>query len=86
MTNHRLRKQFHETICRADRSAKGVWANTDLPMESLYKPGGSGIVSFQSVTGRIKESGYDRLGRWSFQVFNSGSDFQSVISAYTDVP
>ena len=79
MTNHRLRKKFHETICRSDRSAKRIWANTDLPMESLYKPGGSGIIAFQSVAGRIKESGYDRLGRWSYQLFDSGSDFQSVI-------
>ena len=37
------------------------------------------MVSFQSVAGRIKECGTDRLGRWCYQVFDSGSDFKSVI-------
>ena len=48
-------------------------------MESEYKPGGVGMVSFQSVAGRIKENGQDRLGRYCYQVFDSGSDFHSVI-------
>ena len=34
---------------------------------------------FQSFAGHVKESGTDRRGRWSFQVFDSGSDFKSVI-------
>ena len=45
-----------------DKSAKDVWANTDIPMDLDYKPGGTGIVSFLSVAGRVKESGHDRQG------------------------
>ena len=56
MTNHLHRKKFHDAVRHFDRLAKDVWANTDLPMESTYKPGGAGIVSFKSVAGRIKES------------------------------
>ena len=58
-------KKYQDAVCRVDRRAKAVWANTDLQMESLYKPGGVGIISFQSVAGQIKESGFDRKGRWA---------------------
>ena len=79
MINHRHRKKFHDAVRSADLAAKDVWANTDLPMNSTYKPGGAGVVSFSSVSGRIKEKGIDRRGRWAFQVFDSGSDFCSVV-------
>ena len=65
-----------------DRRAKAVWANTNLQMTSLYKPGGIGIVFIQSVAGQIKESGFDRKGRWAYQVFDSGSDFHSVVFSF----
>ncbi len=79
MVDHRHRKKFNEAVRQFDRSAKDVWANTDIQMQSTYKPGGTGMVSFQSVAGRIKECGTDRPGRWCYQVFDSGSDFKSVI-------
>ena len=68
MSKHNHRKKFHDSVRMMDRSAKGVWSNTDIPMESEYKPGGVGIVSFRSVAGRVKECGQDRLGRWCLQV------------------
>ena len=76
---HIQRKKSNDTVRQMDCSAKSVWSNTDLPMDSSYKPGGTGIVALKSVAGRVKESGRDRLGRWSYQVFDSGSDFKSVI-------
>ena len=48
-------------------------------MESEYKPGGTGLVSFQAVAGRIKDKGHDDRGRFAYQVFDSGSDFHSVV-------
>ena len=84
LTNHRHCKKFYDAVRRVDSSAKGVWVNTDIPMESEYKPGGAGLVSFQAVAGRIKDRGYDDRGRFTYQVFDSGSDFHSVVfSIYT---
>ena len=79
MVDHRHWKKFNEAVCHFDRSAKDAWENTDIPIQSTHKPGGTGIVSFQSVVGKIKECGTNCCGRWCYQVFDSGSDFKSVI-------
>ena len=48
-------------------------------MTSDYKPGGTGIVTFGSVSGRIKKAGYDKMGRWTYQVFEGGDDNIAII-------
>ena len=63
MINHLHRKKYQDTVRHIDRRAKHVWVNTNIPMESEYKAGGASIISFNSVSGRIKECGRDRKGR-----------------------
>ena len=48
-------------------------------MTSDYKPGGTGIVTFGSVSGRIKKAGYDKMGRWTYQVFEGSDDNIAII-------
>ena len=75
----RQRKKCRDSVRLIDRSAKDVWANTDLLMDTEYKSGGAGMVSFKSVSGCIKTNGYDQRERWTYQVFDSGSNFHSVV-------
>jgi len=62
-----------------NRKARTVWGNSYLPMDSDWKPGGTRIVSFGSVSGRIKKSGVDLMGRWTYQLFQRGDNVHSVI-------
>ena len=62
VTKLSIKKKYHDTICGFDQRAKDIWGNSYLNMTSDYKPGGTGIVTFGSVSGRIKKAGYDKMG------------------------
>ena len=48
-------------------------------MDSDWKPGGTRIVSFGSVSGRIKKWGFDSMGQWTYQLFQGGDNVHLVI-------
>ena len=48
-------------------------------MDSNWKPGGTGIVSFGSVSGQIKKWGFDLMGQWTYQLFRGGDNVHLFI-------
>jgi hypothetical protein len=51
--------------------------------ESAFKPGGSAIVTMGRTAGRVKKSGVDSMGRWTYQALNGkgGKDIL-IVSVY----
>ena len=47
-------------------------------MESDYKPGQTGIITFGSVVDKINKSVFDLLGQWAYQIFEGGNGNHSV--------
>ena len=66
-----------------DPNARSIWGSSEIPSANDYKPGGTGIATFGAIAGNIKESGYDEMGRWSYQIFDSQKKIDiMVISIY----
>ena len=53
-----------------DKDAKATWVTSLVPSASDFKPGGSAIVTFGKTASRLKESGPDRMGRWSYHLLS----------------
>jgi hypothetical protein len=47
-----------------DRHSKAIWGTSHVIVEGDYKPGGTALVTFGKIAGRVIESGSDPLGRW----------------------
>ena len=66
------------------------FASTPIKFESLYKPGGTFILSVGNITSRLNERFQDKWGRWTSQTLRcSARRSLTVISAYqvvTDNP
>ena len=57
--------------------------STPLTFASQYKPGGTLILSANSITSRVIDSGSDKWGRWTYQSFQGKNQIiVTVISAY----
>jgi hypothetical protein len=62
-----------------DRSARSTWGTSQLPSDSEYKPGGTAIISTGKTAGRVKQSGSDPLGRWTYQLLDGQGDKDILI-------
>ena len=51
-----------------DNHIKCTWSTSDVPTLSDFKPGGTGIVNRGSTSKRVKSYGFDRPGRYSWQL------------------
>ena len=66
-----------------DRTSRSLWSNIDIACPMNYKPGGTGIVTLGVSSSRIKEGDNDKLGRWSYQIFDAkGKRDVMIISIY----
>ena len=73
---------YHTTRQHWQRS-RVVAGSTPTTFSSMYKPGGTLVLSTGNVTGRFTASEADRWGRWTSQTFRGKSDLKiTVISAY----
>ena len=78
-----LRHKLHEAVLSMDRNSKATWSNSDVPCDSNFKPGGTCIINRGSTKSRIKSSGNDSLGRWSWQLLTGeGPREVLIISIY----
>jgi hypothetical protein len=50
-----------------DKHSKAIWGTSQVIVEGDFKPGGTALVTFEKTAGRVKESGSDPLGRWTYQ-------------------
>ena len=79
----KIRKKFYEQCNSMDRNSKSTWGTSETPCDSDFKPGWTGIITRGSSADRIKRQGYDKLGRWTWQLLNGeGSREVLVISVY----
>jgi hypothetical protein len=79
------RQKFYENTKSMDRQARAVWGTSQVVVEnkSAFKPGGTAIVSLGKTAGRVKKSGTDSMGRWTYQVLDGkgGKDIL-IVSVY----
>ena len=89
-TKSQVRSILFHTAKQHWQRNKLDFATTPQPFYTMYKPGGTFVMSMGNITGRAKERHRDKWGRWSSQIVH-GKENQSliVISAYqvtTDYP
>jgi len=78
-----IRQSFFEGTKSMDRSARSTWGTSQLPLDSEYKPGGTAIISTGKTAGRVKQSGSDPLGRWTYQLLDGqGTKDILIVSVY----
>ena len=54
-----------QQLSSLDVRARIIWSTSSIqPKKTTFKPGGTALVIFGSIADRIKEHGYDQLGRW----------------------
>ena len=69
---------MYKTLKKTDSFAKAVWANSPLPSDTSFQPGGTSIVVFGKLASRVKTTGQDPLGRWSYVILE-GKDGKEII-------
>ena len=72
-------KAFFEIPKSMDQTVKATWCTSEFQTESEFKPGGTGIMTNGTSSSRIKESGKDKLGRWTYQVLEGTTNHDVVI-------
>jgi hypothetical protein len=72
-TQFRVQNSAHQAIRHTVEHSKTVWSNTPTQFDNMYKPGGTMTSVLGNTVARVKETGADDLGRWSY-VKLSGKD------------
>ena len=70
---------FKDATSKIDNHAKAVWGTSQVIVEGEYKPGGTALVTFGKTAGRVKESGTDPMGRWTYQILDGKGDKEILI-------
>jgi hypothetical protein len=70
---------YFEGTKAMDRSSKAVWGTSLFTTDSKYKPGGTAIISRGKTAGRVKKSGSDKLGRWTYQLLDGQGEKDILI-------
>ena len=74
-----VKQKMFEDVRAIDNEAKAIWGSGTIPTESVFKSGGTGIITFGKTAGRVKEQGADELGRWTFQLLDGKGDKDILI-------
>ena len=68
-----------QKLSSLDIQARIIWSSSSIsPKKSTFKPGGTALVIFGSIADRIKDHGYDPLGRWCW-VNLQGKDNKEIL-------
>ena len=78
-TKTHLLQQLQEQVTQIDTQARSTWSSSKITTTRNYKPGGTGIITFGGHAGRIKSSGTDALGRWSYQLLDGKGNKEILI-------
>jgi hypothetical protein len=79
------RQKFYENTKWINRQAISVWGTSQVVVDnkSAFKPVGSAIVTMGLTAGRVKKSGVDSMGRWTYQVLDGkGGKDVLIVSVY----
>ena len=78
-----MRQQFFEKTKKMDRTSRSIWGTSLYTTDSEFKPGGTAIISTGKSASRVKKSGTDKLGRWTYQILDGqGNKDVLIISVY----
>ena len=78
-TKFHLLQQLQLKVTKIDSQARSTWSSSKITATRNYKPGGNGIITFGGHAGRIKASGTDPLGRWSYQLLDGKGNREILI-------
>ncbi len=65
-TQFRVQDTANKAIRNTVEHSKAVWSTTPTPFDSVYKPGGTMSCVIGNGVARVKKTGGDDLGRWSY--------------------
>ena len=78
-----VKQALKDGLKTVDPKGTATWSSSTVPSTNSYKPGGTGIVNFNHISGRVKERGSDPLGRWTYVVYDGrGTTELLLISIY----
>ena len=82
-TQPRLRSIMYDTVRKHWKRSTFSHASTPITFASPYKPGGTLLLSTDSITGRVVDHGSDIWGRWAYQSLQGRQGIKvTFISAY----
>lgn len=77
------RQNFYEYTKSMNNQSRAVWGTSQVIVENDFKPGGRAIISQGKTGGRVKKSGIDPMGRWTYQLLDGqGEKDILIVSAY----
>ena len=80
--NH-IQQHLRQAVRKMDPRGRSKWGSSTMSSATVYKPCGTGIVSFGDHSGRIKEIGNDPYGQWSYQILDGENNIDMlIISVY----
>jgi len=62
-----------------NNQSRAVWGTSQVIVENDFKPGGTAIISQGKTGGRVKKSGIDTMGRWTYQVLDGQGEKDILI-------
>jgi exonuclease III len=80
-------KHYVNSICQDTaqimETPRLTLSSSSNPATTIFKPGGTGIITHGSLASRLRDKGVDPLGRWTYQTFTgkAGKQF-TVITCY----
>jgi hypothetical protein len=70
-TNYRAKTILHTTTQKLFEHSRLTYASSMIPSTSVYKPGGTLLITHGKYSGRVVNHGTDPLGRWSYQTLSA---------------
>jgi hypothetical protein len=65
-TQFRVQDTAYNAILKTVEHSKAMWSATPTTFDNMYKPGGTMSCVIGDGVARVKESGSDNLGRWTY--------------------
>mmetsp|Transcript_8770 Transcript_8770/g.16930 ORF Transcript_8770/g.16930 Transcript_8770/m.16930 type:complete len:139 (-) Transcript_8770:649-1065(-) len=81
-TNDDIKQKLQQTIRKISPVSRSTWSSSAIPTPRDYKPGGTGVVTVGSHSGRVKSSGNDIYGRWSYQILDGKNGINILIVSF----
>ena len=82
-TQHQVKSILHDTSKQHWQRYRLTIATTPISFNSMYKPGGTFMLTAGNATGRILSQDHDKWGRWVSQTLQGAAGHTvTVVSAY----
>ena len=78
-TKSNINQKLQHTIRKMSPASRSSWSSSVIPTPRDYKPGGTGVVTVGRHSGRVKSSGNNIYGRWSYQILDGKNGIDLLI-------